>query len=126
MPDHLPEPSYTGFEPAAEQLVRAYTHQFAQHLISEARVLSIKAAGASAVRSQAQVQAVHVEDAWLATRSEKRRWLKRLKELMVFLGGAFFSVLVQSLLTISTIPVLQVIMGVVGLTLVLVALQLDP
>ncbi len=109
----------TDVEPSAQELIREYGKNFVLELINDARI--------RAIQQHRKITISDVENAWNRLRNEKYyRSRRTLRETLIFLGGALFSVLVETTLTSpDNISPLQVILGIVGLLLVFVALLID-
>ena len=119
MLDDLIENSNDIFEEAAARRIVTHARDFARDLM-------IKSQQITPINSK--VTPEHVQKVWLKVRNETRnRWLRRLRELLIFIGGALFSVLVQTLLTQpgTDVPLPQVLFGMFGLFLVFVGLMID-
>jgi hypothetical protein len=98
----------------------AYGKQFALELLTQAQLL--------AYQERSKVDARHLNAAWDQLRNiSRRKRLKRLREALIFFGGVGFSVLAQTLLTSTSgsIPGLQVLAGIAGLTAVGIGLTIE-
>lgn len=105
-------------EPGARQLIENHSDRAAFELFVECRKLADK-------RRDQKVKASHVIEI-LQRYSTPKTGRKRIREFLIFLGGAFFSVLIQTLLTTpDEIDSIQAIFGVIGLVLVFVSLLIE-
>ncbi len=99
----------------AKQRIDYYAGQFTYDLTTEA----LRAA------SPYPIEAKHVDKAWQTLNKANRRWLKQLRESLIFLGGTLVSVLLQAALTQPVIPTRQAMFGLLGVILVAIAFQFD-
>jgi hypothetical protein len=106
------------FEKEAANRIIVHSRDFARDLMIKSQLLA---------PAGSKVTVDHVQKTWLKLRNESRnRWLRRGRELLIFIGGAFFSVLAQTIMTQPTsIPLGQVILGILGLALVFVGVIID-
>lgn len=106
--------------PEVRKALLSYGRQFALELLTQAQLL--------AYEGRSKVEKHHLEKAWYQLRNiSRRKRLKRLREALIFFGGIGFSVLAQTLLTSTTgtIPGLQVLAGIAGLTAVGIGLTIE-
>jgi antibiotic biosynthesis monooxygenase (ABM) superfamily enzyme len=104
----------------AQTLMGDYTTQFYGDLLTQARI--------KAINKRERIQAVHVNEAWLDVRNIRPKRFRGLREFLIFLGGAFSSPLIETLLInpSGAVPALQALLGVTGLIVALLAFFVLP